>query len=75
MSLQDKARALRDDAEKIADHVERLADILLRQGVSETAYCRLRMLVFAVCDEVPACMEDTKTVWGKVYEWNVEVKE
>ena len=73
MSLQDKARLMRDDAEKIADHVEYLAETLLRQGISEQAHCRLRTLVFAVCDEVPACMEDVKTVNGKVYGWDVEV--
>lgn len=73
MSLQDKARRMRDDAEAVADSVDALAEILLRQGISEKAYCRLKMLVFAVCDEVPLCMEDVKTVDGKVYEWNVEV--
>ena len=74
MSLQNKARILRDDAEKIADLVEYLADTLLRQGISEQAHCRLRTLVSAVMDERPACMEDVKTVNGKVYRWDVEVK-
>lgn len=73
MSLEEKARQMRDDADRIADHVDRLAEILLHQGISERAYCHLRTLMFAVCDEVPACMEDVKTVDGKVYGWNVTV--
>jgi hypothetical protein len=74
MSLQDKARTMRIAAEEVSERVHDLADILLRQGVSEKAHCYLKKLVYAVCDEVPTCMEDVKKVDGLVYEWNVEVK-